>query len=180
MTAQELFRYQDPHQRKHSELIRGVMVVREPSGFDSSAIAARIGGFLAAYVFPRDLGELTGEAGGYVLARNPDTVRAPDVGFVRRDRLPHGERVPEFFDGAPDLAIEVLSPSDNRKKLRAKSYQYLAAGTSLVWVLDMWTKTATVYRPNMPPQILRGDDTLDGEDVIAGFRLPLTSVWRTY
>jgi Uma2 family endonuclease len=177
MTAQELLLYPDPQVRKLSELVRGVMQVREPCGFDPSAISTRITAILGFYVLSHDLGELTGEAGGYILAKNPDTVRAADVAFISRARLGDHNLAPGFFDGAPDLAIEVISPSDNRTKLRAKIDEYLAAGTRLVWVFDMWARTATIYRPNTPPQIMHDGETIDGEDVVPGFRLDISSVW---
>lgn len=177
MTAHELFCYPDPDIRKRAELVRGVMYVREPAGFDSSAIAIRIVIALGAYVQRHDLGEITGADGGYVLFRDPDTVRGPDVAFVRHERLSGRDGIPEFFEGAPDLVVEVLSPSDRHRNLRVKIAEYLATGTSLVWVFDMWAKTATVYRPYTPPQILREGASLDGEDVVPGFRLELSTVW---
>lgn len=178
MTAEELLRFPNPYVRKYSELVRGVMEVHEPSSFDPSAVASRIMTTVGSYVFSHELGEVTGEAGGYILARNPDTVRAPDIAFVRRERLSEENLTPGFFAGAPDLAIEVISPSDNRKRLLAKVEEYLAAGTSLVWVFDMWARTVTVYRPSEPPFVVRDGGSVDGGAVIPGFRLELATIWR--
>jgi Uma2 family endonuclease len=104
------------------------------------------------------------------LARNPDTVRAPEVAFVARKRIP-AEGVPEgFWLFAPDLAVEVISPSDRFDDVLAKVQDYLHAGTRLVWVLHPRTTAAMVYRANGAVQLLQGHDELSGEDVLPGFR----------
>jgi len=176
LTAKQLFRLPGLN-TKFNELVRGALCVGEPSGGRSAELGARIMVLLGAYVYPRNLGFLTGEAGGYVLARNPDTVRAPDVAFMHRDRVPHSGVPREFIDGAPDLAVEVCSPSDRRKKVLEKVEDYLAAGTRLVWVVDIDQQTVTQYRPGSPPIVMGTDKTLDGEDVVPGFQLPITSLF---
>jgi Uma2 family endonuclease len=177
MTANELLHFPDPHVRKYAELVQGVMYINEPSSFEPSVVAARIMTPLASHVYANDLGEVTGEAGGYVLFRNPDTVRAADVAFISHDRIGNRTLESGFFEGAPNLAIEVISPSDNRRRLRQKVDEYLLAGTRLVWVFDMWSKTVTVYRPHTPSQVVRDGDVVSGEDVLPGFALNIASVW---
>jgi Uma2 family endonuclease len=174
MTAQELYRLPGIN-AKHAELVRGVLRVGEPSGMASSASAARISAMLTLYTLQHDIGVVTGESAGYRLQRDPDTLRAPDVAFVRKERLP--ERLPRtFVDVAPDLAVEVLPPSDSRRTTIEKIEEYLAAGTRLVWLVDLDRQTVTVYRPNQAPEVLDGAATLSGEDVLPGFQLAVASV----
>jgi len=174
ITAQQLM-WLPGHNTKFTELIRGVLHVGEPSGGASSEVAAKITILLGAYVLQHDLGSITGEAGGYVLERNPDTVRAPDIAFTRRERVSHG--MPRtFFEGAPDLAVEVMSPSDNRSAVIAKANDYLAAGTPLVWVVDVWNRIVTVYRAGHPPETVDASGTLTGGDVVPGFTLDVKRI----
>lgn len=174
MTAQELYRLPGINS-KHAELVRGVLKVGEPSGAAPAVTAQKIALLLGLHVFKHDLGIITGEAGGYRLQRNPDTLRAPDVAFVRRERIP--EKIPlTFFDLSPDLAVEVLSPSDRRKKTVEKIAEYLAAGTQLVWLVDLERRTVTVYRPRRSPEILDDSATLSGEDVVPGFQVTVASI----
>jgi Uma2 family endonuclease len=176
MTAQELFRLPGL-QNKLAEMDHGVLVLHEPSGCRSSEIAVNIVVQLGAYVKAHALGSVTTEAGGYILSMEPPTVRAPDVAFVRRGRISAAGHPVGFYEGAPDLAVEVISPSDNRQKLQTKVNQYLDAGTRLVWVVDLWVKTVTVYRPGANAQKVDVDGVLDGEDVVPGFRLTVAEIF---
>lgn len=115
MTAEQLSRQQPPHKR--SELVNGRMVVREPAGHRHGRIANRLAYLLTRYVDDRDLGVVFAAETGFVLARDPDTVRAPDVAFVAADRTPEPESS-GFAELAPDLVVEVLSPDDSARPLR--------------------------------------------------------------
>lgn len=131
------------------ELVQGELVMMSPAGFEHGVITQRIAAFLHAYVSARRLGVVTAAETGFLLARSPDTVRAPDVAFVAESRLPRGSAA-GFFDGAPDLAIEVLSPSDTRDqaaraRATAKIADWLAAGCLEVWCVDPASRTATVH-----------------------------------
>jgi Uma2 family endonuclease len=116
---------------------------------------------------------------GFVLRvpSDPERVRAPDVAFVSPERLPSG-RLPEgFLSGAPDLAVEVLSPSDNPIDIQQKVRDYLEAGARLVWVVAPQAKTLTVYRADGSARLLREQDVLDGEDVLPGFSIPAAELF---
>jgi Uma2 family endonuclease len=128
----------------------------------------RITALLLEHVVPRRLGRLLGET-GFVLARNPDTVRAPDLAFVRRGRLPERTIGMVYIDGAPDLAVEVLSPSDSAIDMEDKVAEYLGAGGRLVWVVNPKRRTITVHAPEVPPRTLHEHETLDGGEVLPGF-----------
>src|SRR6185436_19424810 len=117
-----------------TELVRGELVEMSPGSGRSSEIGYNIGGALFAFVRPRRLGSITGELAGYILARNPDTVRAPDVAFTRADRVPPKDSADGYWP-VPDLAVEVVSPSDRLRRLHAKCLEYLDAGVRLVWLV---------------------------------------------
>lgn len=115
---------------------------------------------------------------GFVLEHDPDTVLAPDIAFVRADRLPPRSERQGFLDLPPDLAVEVACPSQSRPSAERKVAEYLDAGVSLVWVLWPTRKTISVHRSNREPLVLGIGDVLDGEDVLPGFRLPLAELFR--
>ncbi len=113
-----------------------------PGGFEHGRVALRIGEFVSSFVRQRGLGVATGAETGFQIGRDPDTVRAPDVGFVCAERVP-ATPTAGFFDGAPDLAVEVLSPSDRASEVLAKVQDWLGAGCRIVWVVDPGTRTST-------------------------------------
>lgn len=173
ITAEDLLRLNI--QDKRSELVRGRLVVREPAGFAHGVVAARIGGAVAAFVRTCELGLVVAAETGFTLERDPDTVRAPDVGFVHRDRVP--DPLPRgYAEFAPDLAVEVLSPDDRPGEVLAKVADWLRAGTRLVWIVDPIRRAARVYRFDGTESFATIGDSLDGEDVLPGFALPLASV----
>ena len=113
-----------------------------------------------------------------VLSRDPLQVRVPDVAFVRTDRVPQGERRREYFEGAPDLAVEIVSPSETFRETQEKALLYLAAGARLVWVVEPEGRTVTVYTPDRRVQILDADGVLDGGDVIPDLALPVRRLFE--
>jgi len=132
-------------QDKHVELIKGVLVVREPPGGRHGRIAANVAFELLKHVRANELGVVYAAETGFALSRHPDTVRAPDVAFIRGDRLPSPEPngYPEL---GPDLVVEVLSPGDRPGEVHAKIADWLSASTRLVWVIDPDRRIARVYR----------------------------------
>src|SRR5205807_9748017 len=143
MTADELLRTHVPDKR--TELVRGVLVVREPAGSRHGLVTMNLGAELAVYAKQTGAGSVYAAETGFKLASDPDTVRAPDVAFVTRDRLPPASTT-GYPALAPDLAVEVLSPGDRPGEVLAKVADWLSAGTRLVWVLDPEHRLARVYR----------------------------------
>jgi Uma2 family endonuclease len=151
------------------ELVRGEVRRMTPAGFRHGAVAAQIVFLLQSFVKPRGLGVVGTAETGFVLARGPDTVRAPDVWFVARDRIPAEPSSEGFGQLAPDLAVEVMSPSDRPDDVQGKILEYFAAGTRAVWVAFPRTRTVTVYRAPQSIRLLSPEESLSGEDVVPGF-----------
>ena len=176
MTADELLALKVPNKR--TELIRGRLVVREPAGFRHGAIAAALTRRLVDFVNRHQLGVVVAAETGFRITSNPDTVRAPDVGFVRAERVPNP--LPRgFCDVAPDLAIEVLSPDDRAGEVLAKVSDWLNAGSALVWVIDADRRVARVYRADGSESLLSADASLDGGDVLPGFTCRVSDLLDT-
>jgi Uma2 family endonuclease len=170
LTAEDLLDLHIPD--KHVELVRGVLMVREPPGGRHGRIAMNLAVELVNHVRAHQFGVVYAAETGFTLARHPDTVRAPDVAFVRRDRLPTPEPI-GFPDLAPDLVVEVLSPGNRPGEILAKIADWLSAGSRLVWVIDPERRLARVYRQDGSERIVAADEALDGEDVVPGFSCPL-------
>jgi Uma2 family endonuclease len=174
MTADDLLRLNMPDAR--TELVRGELVVREPAGYRHGDVAARLLVAIGAFVESRALGQVFAAETGFRLRKDPDTVRAPDVAFVRRDRLP--DPPPRGYAAlAPDLVVEVLSPDDRPGEVLSKVGDWLEAGTSLVWVADPERQTARVYRADGSQGHLGEADRLDGETVLPGFECEMQRIF---
>jgi Uma2 family endonuclease len=170
MSAEELLHLSGPEARR--ELVRGELIVREPAGFRHGDIAARLLIAVGTFVESRSLGRVFTAETGFRLRTNPDTVRAPDVAFVRRDRLP--DPPPRGYAAiSPDLVIEVLSPDDRPGDVLSKVGDWLQAGTSLAWVVDPERRTTRVYRADGSQAVFTVDDRLDGEAVLPEFQYEL-------
>ncbi len=170
MTLEEYVALPDDD-RYRDELSRG-RLVREPGpGQEHGRVQARLVEVLGAYVREQRLGYVVSES-SFVLERHPDTVRGPDVAFVARAR--YGVAPPKgYAEFPPDLAVEVLSPSDRPARIAEKVAQYFAAGTRIVWLIDPADRTALVYASATDVRVLRAGEVLDGDDVVPGFRCAL-------
>ena len=153
------------------ELLRGELAMMNPTGGRHGRLAMRIGHALADFVDRHRLGDVLAAETGFLLAREPDTVRAPDVAFVRRGR----EIGEGFIDGPPDLAVEVLSPGDRPGYVSEKVAEWLEAGTQAVWVVDPRKRTVTVHVAGREPRVL--EDILTGGRVLPGFELSLARLF---
>jgi Uma2 family endonuclease len=162
------------------ELVEGVPVEMPGSGGLHSSVGATAVYYLKGFVREHRLGVVSGADATYLLGRDPDRMRVPDASFVSRSRLPEGRRPEGFWPFAPDLAVEVVSPSETARDLHAKIREYLAAGTRLVWVLWPEDRAASVYRPDGEGRYyeLGPDDELSGEDVLPGFRIRVADLFE--
>ena len=176
ITAEELERM--PQGDAHIELVKGELVKMTPAGSEHGEVALAIGSLVREFARHHNLGKTYAAETGFVLSRNPDTVRAPDAAFVSAERVMHQERREGFFDGAPDLAVEVVSPADTDEDVEEKVLEYLQAGTRLVWVVRPRTKTITAYRSLTNIRVLTLQDTLDGADVLPGFAVPVKEIFE--
>ncbi|MFQ5932399.1 MAG: Uma2 family endonuclease [Nitrospiraceae bacterium] len=178
MTARDLWRLGKGDVRR--ELVNGEVIEMAPVGGVHGQLTGRIYRRLAAHVEQHGRGEVVVGDVGFVLSlpNDPERVRAPDVAFVSSPRLPGGRLPQGFFQSAPDLAVEVLSPSDNPLEVQQKVRDYLETGARLVWVVAPQAKTVTVYRADGSARLLREHERLEGEDVLPGLAIPLTEVFQ--
>src|SRR5262245_39455225 len=142
------------------ELVEGRLVPMSPVGTPHALVASRLLVMLAQHVRTHKLGFAVTEL-GCKLAVNPDTVRAPDVAFVRQASIPVSGIPRGFWAGPPDLAVEVLSPDDRPSEITEKVSEYLTSGVCLVWVIDPDERTVTTYRRLGAPSTFTVEDTLD-------------------
>ena len=178
MVATKLWTVEDVAQLPDDEyryaLIRGVLHRMPPTqgqhGFTVGNAAFHVRGFVGEH----RLGRMYDQS-GFVLERDPDVLIAPDLAFVRRDRVPDYQGYPRL---APDLVVEVISPSETGPTIEEKVALSLAAGVRLVWAVDPVRRTVRVRRPDGTDRLLAELDTLDGEDVLPGFRLPVARLFE--
>ena len=176
MTADDMWRKPDDGLRH--ELVRGELTMMTPAGGRHGKIAMAIGRILSTHVNANTLGEVVAAETGFIIARNPDTVRAPDVAFITKEHVPAGGLPVGFIPFAPDIAVEVLSPSDTQLDVEEKIDQWLQAGTALVWVINPRGRTVTVHRTGRDPRVLRENDLLSGEDVCPGFSVKVADLFE--
>jgi Uma2 family endonuclease len=170
LTAEEFWALPDVP-GKRFELVRGEPVEVPAAGGKQGLIVGGLCYLLDAFVSPRRLGYVFGDGVGYILARDPDLVRIPNASFVARERVP-ADGIPEgFWPFAPDLAVEIVSPTDRAEELQGKVREYLAAGARLVWVIWPRLRLVTVHEADGGYRQLGPDDELDGGDLLPGFRV---------
>lgn len=159
------------------ELVRGVPV-REPRPAPLHArVVSTLAWLLEGFVRETGAGVVLVEA-GFLLSRNPDTVRGPDVSFVASSRIPGDGYAREgFWPMAPDLAVEVLSPGNRASEMQEKVLEYLAAGGRLVWVVDPRLRSVTVHSPGGEARILAAGAALEGSPVLPGFRVEVGALF---
>ena len=175
ISAEELLRLPDDGQRH--ELIAGELRTMAPSGGQHGLVAINLSTPLAQYVRAHELGRVFAAETGFLLATKPDTVRAPDVAFVRQERVLAAGEVTGYWPGAPDLAVEVISPNDLYAEVDEKVATWLEHGARMVLVVNPRRRTVVVHRPNAPARLLTENDTLDGEDVVPGWALPVRELF---
>jgi Uma2 family endonuclease len=174
VTADELFAM--PEDGWRYELRCGELIRMVPPGYQHGHFNSRLHLSLGAYVLAHELGDVVTEV-GFRLTRDPDTVRAPDIAFVRADRLPAGELPVAYWAGAPDLAVEMISPSEAAEHVREKIEEYLCAGARLVWIIYPRLRSVEVWRADGSWTKVDRDGVLSGEDVVPGFTMPVAQIF---
>ena len=177
VTAEDLFLMMHDDAGKRYELVRGELQEMPPAGGYHGNVAFAIASIIGAHIRGKDLGEGFTAETGFVTRRDPDTVRAPDVAFVTKERLAGGRAPDGFVQAAPDLAVEVVSPNDTAAAIHEKVREYFYAGTPLVWVVYPGTRSVTVHRSPGDARTLEPGDILDGEPVFDDFRVPVSDLF---
>ena len=176
--ADDLWRMPEDDIRR--ELVNGEVIEMPPVGPLHGKFSGRVYKWIADYIALHPAGEvLVGDVGFVLnLPEDPERVRAPDVAYISTERLPEGGVTEKFIHNAPDLAVEILSPSDTSDCVVQKVQEYMQSNARLVWVVAPKTKTVTVYRADGSAQLLQREDILDGEDVLPGLKIPLSELFR--
>lgn len=177
ITAEELWEMPEVL-GKRFELVRGEIVEVPGTGALHNFIVALMFRMIDAFVHERRLGIVATDGASYLLARDPDVVRIPDVSFISRLRVPESGIPEGYWPLAPDLAVEIVSPHDSATGLREKVREYLDAGTRLVWVVWPRDRSTTVYTESGEVRELREGDHLDGGDVLPGFRIKVGELFE--
>jgi len=173
ITADELLRMGEGKR----ELIRGEVMELTPPGVRHGRIQLRVGRLVEEFVDRSGLGHYVTAESGYLLASKPDTVRAPDVAVVTADRVAGFEGEVGYLPLAPDLAVEVVSPSDSFLDVETKARMWLEHGTRVVWVVEPDSRRVLIYEPGKDRRDLGEEDTLDAPDILPGFSVPVTRVF---
>ncbi len=175
LTADELLML--PEDGLRHELVTGELRTMAPSGGEHGWLTSDLHVSLGSYVHDRGLGRVFAAETGFLLAGNPDTVVAPDVSFVRRERVQEVGRRPEYWPGPPDLAIEVVSPNDRPREGTDRVAMWLRYSTRMVVVVDPRRRIVRVQRPGRPERVLSEADTLDAEEVVPGWTLSVRALF---
>ncbi|MFN8514887.1 MAG: Uma2 family endonuclease [Thermomicrobiales bacterium] len=175
VTADELLHQTDDGFRY--ELVRGELRRMSPASHKHGRMSVNITTPLDRYVRENDLGAVYAAETGFRVATDPDTVLAPDAAFVRRERVEAIGDTDGFWPGAPDLAVEVVSRHDLYTEVEEKVIDWLEAGARMVVVINPRRRTVSVYRSLTDITILTERDTLEGADVVPGWRLPVRNIF---
>ena len=174
-TAEELMTIPDDGYRY--ELVRGELRQMPLAGGEHGRIAADIVGSLVTHVKANNLGKVYTAEPGFWIERDPDHVRAPDVAFVRRERVESIGRTTGYWPEAPDLAVEVISPNDRYTEVDEKVADWLAVGTRMVVVVNPRNRSVKAHRSPTDAVTLTIEDTLDGGDVVPGWQMPIADIF---
>jgi Uma2 family endonuclease len=175
VTADELFAM--PEDGFRYELVKGELRKMSPSGSEHGAVVINVSLLVGQHVKSNNPGVCFGAETGFKISSDPDTVRAPDLAFVGNERLPESGIPKKFWPGAPDLAVEVLSPGDTYTAVDEKVEEWLAAGARAVWVLNPKRHSVTVHRSLTDVTRLSESDELEGGDVVPGFRCKVSEIF---
>jgi Uma2 family endonuclease len=176
MTADELLEL--PRGQHRYELINGELKTMSPASHAHGRIAMRVGASLAQFVWENDLGEAYAAETGFLLRTKPDTVLAPDFAFISKQRASVGRDQKGFWSGPPDVAIEVLSPSESGPQARKKVAEWLGSGAKQVWSINPKNETVTIYRLSGETTTFTDEETVEADDVLPGFRIAVKEIFK--
>jgi Uma2 family endonuclease len=177
MTADELLALPMGRGQRY-ELVAGELRVMSPSGWRHGQVVSDLSSLLASFIRRQSLGRTFGADTGFMLRRNPDTVRAPDFSFIAKDHLPANEPEEAYWPGAPDLAVEVLSPGDTSGEVAEKVKEWLNSGCAAVWVVDPKLRTVTIYERAANVRTVSGQEELTGDPVVPGFSCAVAELFQ--
>ena len=178
-TADELLQISSNlrNQGKRCELVQGELRIMSPGGWKHGDVIGAAHADIGAYIRKNQLGKVFGAETGFLIARDPDTVRAPDFAFIAKANLPATDPTEAYWPGAPDFAIEVLSPNDTTKEVDEKIQAWLAAGVTLLWVIDPELKSITAYRSMTDVTVHTAGDVIDSIELLPGFSLKVSQIF---
>ena len=176
LTAEEFFALPDPKDGSKQELVRGRVITMPGPGVEHGEVQVNVAFAIKLFLKQNPIGRVATESGA-VTERKPDTVRGPDVSYYSKERLPLDQRVVGYHTEVPDLCVEVVSPSNSMKQLKAKAKEYLFAGVRLVWIVDPEDRTVTIIVDPLESRTLEADATLDGGTVLPGFSCKVSDLF---
>lgn len=174
-TAEELLKL--PRGQHRYALVKGELITMSPAGSEHGVIIMRLAWRLARQADSTHLGLTFGAETGFKVESDPDTVLAPDIAFVSRERIPQGGIPKAYWPGAPDLAVEVVSPGDTFNEVADKVAAWLEAGTRAVWVANPKRRTITIHRSLTEAVTLTVHDELDGQEIAPGFHCRIAEIF---
>jgi len=173
MTAEELIKL--PSGRYRYELVKGELLTMSPAGVEHGVVIVNLTTALALHVKNNNLGIVCGAETGFTLERNPDTVLAPDISFIRMERA--GIIAKGFHEGPPDLAVEVVSPKESRRKVETKTAQWLQFGARAVWLVNPQTRTVEIWSASREKRVLKEMDVLTGDEIVPSFAVAVSEIF---
>jgi Uma2 family endonuclease len=166
-----------PDDGKRYELIDGELRAMAPTVNWHGEVEINLGTLLNVHVRSQELGRLSCGEVLYIVRRNPDRVRAADIAFIRQERVPSLEARQHIMEVIPDLVVEILSKHDTVEQISGKIDDWLGAGVQMLWVVDPFQRTVTIYQPRHDPALLGEHGILEADPVVAGFRCPVAEIF---
>jgi Uma2 family endonuclease len=177
MTAEEFEVLPGDGDGKRYELIDGKLREMPPTVNWHGEVEINLGTLLNVHVRAHRLGRVSCGEVLYILRRNPDRVRAADIAFIRQERVPPFEARQHIMEVVPDLVVEILSKNDTVEEISARIDDWLVAGVQMLWIVDPFRRTVTIYQPGRDPALLGEHGVLEGDPVVPGFRCPVAEIF---
>ncbi len=180
LTADEFFELPEPPDGSKQELVKGEVVTMPAPGFERGEVQGNVYFVIKTFLNANRIGRVVTESG--VLTdryEEESTIRGPDVSYYSKERVPLGRRIVKYSELAPDLCVEVVSPSNTKRGLREKIVEYFAAGVRMVWVVDPEDRSVVVLTQPEQGQTLYEPAELTGGDVLPGFSCRVAELFES-